>query len=202
MFTGIITDIGTIKKIEKKSHIHTFEIECNYNADEIALGASISCNGACLTVTKKEKNISIAQLWFDLSPETLEKTVFKYAAENDRINLERSLKLGDELGGHLVSGHVDTVANVKHIQKSEDNWIVKFDIDKEFIRFISEKGSVTISGVSLTVNKTNDCEFEVNIIPHTLKNTNFYLLKIGDKVNIEIDMISRYLSKLINPKFL
>ncbi len=202
MFTGIITDIGIIKKIEKKSHVHTFDIECSYNADEITLGASVACNGACLTVTNKIKSGSKSQLSFDLSPETLDKTIFNSAKEGDSINMERSLKMGDELGGHMVSGHVDTIAEVKDIIKNEDNWIVQFNLQNEFLKFVSDKGSVTINGVSLTVNKTYKDGFEVNIIPHTLKNTNFYLLQKNNKVNIEIDLISRYLSKLINPKFL
>lgn len=197
MFTGIITNVGVIKKIEKKSHITTIEVECNYDSNSINLGASISCNGACLTVTKKKKNDSKAQLLFDLSPETIEKTNFKYAKKGDLINLERSLKIGDELGGHLVSGHVDTVTEVSNIKKDKDNWIVEFKIPKNYSRFISEKGSITINGVSLTINKTDKQNFSVNIIPHTLENTNFHLLKKGSIVNIEVDLISRYLSKLI-----
>lgn len=198
MFTGIITDIGNIEEIQKKPDVWTIIISSNFDIDKINIGASISCNGACLTVTQKEKENNRAKLWFDLSPETIEKTIFKSAKSGDKINLEQSLKLGDELGGHLVTGHIDTIAEVKNIEKNRENWVVKFTIEqKDFLKFIADKGSVTINGVSLTVNKVNDSDFEINIIPHTLNNTNLCDLKIGSKVNIEADLIARYLSRLI-----
>ncbi len=204
MFTGIITDVGVLKEIIKKPHIETFIIETNYNSDDINIGASIACNGCCLTVTKKEKiNNNKTLLWFDLSPESLNKTTYNKAKIGDLINLERSLKIGDELGGHLVTGHIDSKAKIIKIIKDKDNWIVQFKLNEaEFQKFISNKGSITINGTSLTINKIEGDIFEINIIPHTLANTNFNSLQENDEVNIEVDTISRYLSKLIKPEFL
>ncbi|MDX1950078.1 MAG: riboflavin synthase [Rickettsiales bacterium] len=204
MFTGIITDVGILRDIIKKPHVETFIIETNFEFEPINLGASIACNGCCLTVTKKEKSSNNKTLlWFDLSPESLNKTTYRNAKTGDLINLEKSLKIGDELGGHLVTGHIDTKAKITKIIKDNDNWIMQFRLNEpEFQKFISNKGSITINGTSLTINKIENDIFEINIIPHTLANTNFHFLNENDEVNIEVDTISRYLSKLIKPEFL
>jgi riboflavin synthase len=194
MFTGIITDIGTIKNIDRTEKTISFDIATNYKTKPIAIGASIACNGCCLTVVSKTKT----SLRFDLSPETLEKTNFKNVKIGDKINLEQSLKMGDELGGHLVSGHVDCLTTVKNINIVDGNWVIEFHLPKTYEKFVSNKGSVTINGVSLTVNKVEDESFFVNIIPHTLEKTNLSNLKIDDYINFEIDLLARYVERMIN----
>jgi riboflavin synthase len=196
MFTGIITDIGTIKNIDKTEKTISFDIATNYKTKPISIGASIACNGCCLTVVSKTKT----SLRFDLSPETLEKTNFKNVKTGDKINLEQSLKMGDELGGHLVSGHVDCLTAVKNIDIIDGNWVVEFKLPQNYEKFISTKGSVTINGVSLTINKVEDESFFVNIIPHTLEKTNLSNLKIGDYINFEIDLLARYVERMISNK--
>lgn len=193
MFTGIITDIGTIKNIDRTEKTISFDIATNYKTKPIAIGSSIACNGCCLTVVSKTKN----SLRFDLSPETLEKTNFKNVKIGDKINLEQSLKMGDELGGHLVSGHVDCLSLVKNINIIDGNWIIEFHLPQNYEKFVSTKGSVTINGVSLTINKVEAESFFVNIIPHTLQKTNLSNLKIGDYVNFEIDLLARYVERMI-----
>jgi len=194
MFTGIITDIGTIKNIDRTEKTISFDITTNYKTKPISIGASIACNGCCLTVVSKTKT----SLRFDLSPETLEKTNFKNVKTGDKINLEQSLKMGDELGGHLVSGHVDCLTAVKNVDIVDGNWVVEFKLPNNYEKFVSTKGSVTINGVSLTINKVEDESFFVNIIPHTLEKTNLSNLKIGDYINFEIDLLARYVERMIS----
>lgn len=193
MFTGIITDIGKIENIVKGKKTIRLTIKTKYQTSKIAIGASVSCNGCCLTVVKRNKN----SLEFDLSPETLEKTNLVNAKKGDLINLEQALKMGDELGGHIVSGHADCLAEVISVKEIDKNWVIKFKLPLTYKKYIAPKGSVTINGVSLTVNDVKDNIFGINIIPHTLDNTNLRLLKKASKVNIEIDLLARYLEKLI-----
>jgi riboflavin synthase len=209
MFTGIITDIGKIAKLETHSSGQKITIQTAYDVSQIALGASIACNGACLTVIENisQKIDNQPQNFFvvDLSNETVQKTIFQFAKQGDELNLERALKLGDELGGHYVTGHVDCLAEVTKINIDAGaadlaNWQIYFKTPANFAKFIAAKGSVTINGVALTVNgfegQGEDEAFWVNIIPHTLKHTNLYNLKAGSMVNFEIDLIARYLERL------
>lgn len=193
MFTGIITDVGEVKSVENRVGDKRFTIKTIFPLNEIDIGASISCSGACLTVIEKEDD------WFavDVSAETLSRTNLGEWREGKKINLERSLKMGDEMGGHMVSGHVDGLAEVKTIEKLDDCYKFTFIAAHKVIEFIAEKGSVTLDGVSLTVNEVTDHSFNVNIIPHTFSKTTFQHLKAGDEVNLEIDTIARYTARLL-----
>ena len=192
MFTGIVSDIGKVEKFQRVGSVWQLVLKTDYNTSEIKLGSSICCNGACLTVTKTENNL----LYFDLSPETIDKTNFSYVSEGDEINLERSLKVGDELGGHFVTGHVDEIAKIAEIDKDDENWVVKVKCPHKFRQYIAPKGSVTLNGVSLTVNDVADDIFLLNIIPHTLKHTNLKNIVKGSKLNMEIDILARYIERI------
>lgn len=195
MFTGIITDIGTITAAVTTTG-RRFTISTAYDATGIALGASIACNGVCLTVIEK------AHGWFaaDVSPETLSCTTAAAWQVGTRLNLERPLKLGDELGGHLVLGHVDGVGHVVSIVPQGDSYELTFAAPAALACFIAPKGSVTIDGTSLTVNKAEDSHFTVMIIPHTWEHTIFADYKAGVEVNLEIDMFARYIARLVGNK--
>ena len=194
MFTGIITDLGAAKEIKKTTdNTIKLTVETKYDTSKISMGASIACNGCCLTVVEKNNNL----LAFDLSPETMEKTNYYDLKVGDKINLESSLKIGDELGGHIVTGHIDCLAEVISIKEIEENWVIRFKIPLSYKKYIAAKGSATINGVSLTINTVENDVFEVNIIPHTLENTNLKFLKVGSKVNFEVDTIARYVERLI-----
>jgi riboflavin synthase len=191
MFTGIITDIGTVRAIEKRGDTR-FEIACAYDMGSVDVGASIACNGCCLTVVGKGGD------WFavEASAETLSKTTLGDWRQGTRINLERALKVGDELGGHIVSGHVDGVGTIAAIMPEGDSQRFRFRVPDALARFIAPKGSVAIDGTSLTVNEVEGCEFGVNIIPHTQAVTTWGQAKAGQAVNIEIDMLARYVARL------
>jgi riboflavin synthase len=193
MFTGLITDVGRLRKREPLEKGMRFEIETGFPMDEVAIGASIACSGACLTVVEKGEG------WFavDVSAETLDKTTLDGWRVGRRINLERSLRLGDELGGHIVSGHVDGVAEI--VDRGPDGEATRFTIrpPAELAHFVASKGSVALDGVSLTVNELSDRGFGVCIIPHTLVCTTFGDLQPGDRVNLEIDMLARYVARLL-----
>ena len=199
MFTGIISHIGEIKSI---SHPNDWEISVeikNNDASEISLenkrlsvGASVSCSGICLTLKKTLDNI----LFFDISNETASKTNFLNWNVGSIINIEKSLRVGEELGGHFVYGHVDTTAKVNSIQKIEGSFKVSFIIDNDYIKYLASKGSVSIDGVSLTVNEINLNMFYVNIIPFTWSNTSFISYVKDTVVNIEIDILARYLERI------
>jgi riboflavin synthase len=196
MFTGIITDLGKILKItdnQTKDLIIDIELLKITNNRNFDIGCSISCNGICLTLIKKQSNI----LSFQVSQETKNKTTITNWKIGDLINIEFALRVGDELGGHMVLGHIDCVTKIDDIKPNQESWIFSINTPKEINKHISKKGSVTINGTSLTINNISNNQFDVNIIPHTYKNTNFHKLQKDDLVNIEIDMISRYLEKLI-----
>ena len=197
MFTGIITDIGTIKSIETGGSSEwsdlTLGIETAFDMNTVDMGASIACSGVCLTVVNKDNGYFEA----DVSNETIAKTTIGDWSVGDNINLERALKLGDELGGHLVSGHVDTVASIKSIEPAGDSFKFTFETPAEFMKYIAEKGSIVIDGVSLTVNDVEKNTFNVNIIPHTMENTIFSKKSQNDKVNLEVDMLSRYVARIL-----
>ena len=192
MFTGIITDIGTVRSIVKTGDTR-IEITTRFDTGSIDIGASICCSGACMTVVEKRDD------WFavEASAETLSKTVLGTWAEGTRVNLERALKAGDEMGGHVVSGHVDGTAEITGLENEGDSLRVSFKIVDELKCFIAPKGSVTLNGVSLTVNEVDDDTFGVNLIAHTQVETTLGNFSIGDVVNVEIDMLARYVSRLL-----
>jgi len=195
MFTGIIQSIGLIKKIESfKKDVQISIVYDPKKINGIKLGDSISVNGICLTVQKKQKN----QFTFHVSEETLNRTiVFK---ENAIVNLESSLLYRGKMGGHFVTGHIDGIGKISEIKISSQCWIVEIKPPKKLLKFIAEKGSVSINGVSLTVNSIKNDKFKVNIIPFTLKETNLGGLARGSEINIEIDLIARYLENIIKRK--
>jgi len=192
MFTGIITDLGHVRAIEKRGDTR-IEIETGYDPATIDIGASIACSGPCLTVVGKGPN------WFavEASAETLACTTLGGWQVGHPVNLERAIKVGDELGGHIVSGHVDGVARVASITPEGDSMRFEFEAPGEFKNYVASKGSVALDGVSLTVNGVDGARFGVNIISHTRKVTTFGALKAGDRVNMEVDMIARYVARLV-----
>lgn len=191
MFTGIITDIGTVHSVTRAGDTR-FEIHTAYDPASVDLGASIACNGCCLTVIEKGGD------WFAIqaSAETLSKTTLGDWAKGTCINLERALRIGDELGGHIVSGHVDGLGEIISIRAEGDSKRFRFRVPNELARFIAPKGSVAIDGTSLTVNEVEGREFGVNIIPHTQAVTTWGSMVEGQRVNVEIDMLARYVARL------
>ncbi|MEO0343229.1 MAG: riboflavin synthase [Pseudomonadota bacterium] len=196
MFTGIITDIGTVTEIEQRGDIR-FRIQTSYEADKIDIGASIASNGVCLTVV--EKGTSSDNTYFyevDVSAETLSKTDLGKWQIGSKVNLERSLKLGDEMGGHLVSGHVDGTAIITDMSDDGASTRFTFEAPQHLAPFIAAKGSVALNGTSLTVNTVEGVFFTVNMIPHTKAVTTWGKAKQGDIVNLEIDTLARYVARL------
>ena len=203
MFTGIITDVGEIAKIEKIKDTRA-KIFCAFDVSEMDLGASICCDGVCLTVT--DCGITENKNWFsvDISSETMSKTIIgdkNFGWKPGRkVNLERSLKLGDELGGHIVTGHIDGTGAIHKILEIEGSTQVTFKTNMSLAKFISEKGSITLNGTSLTINKVNASSFDINFIPHTKENTTWQKMRIGEKVNIEIDILARYVDRILGSR--
>lgn len=191
MFTGIITDVGTIAELEQQGDLRA-RIKTGYETSGIDLGASIASDGVCLTV------IELGPDWYDvqISAETVSKTNIGAWSLGKRVNLERALKVGDELGGHIVSGHVDGVAEVVAIADEGDSTRVTLRAPKELARFIAPKGSVALNGTSLTVNDVEGCDFGINFIPHTKEVTTWGDVRLGDQVNLEIDTLARYVARL------
>jgi riboflavin synthase len=191
MFTGIVTDIGRVRSVRQTDRDRRYEIETVWDTASIDLGASISHAGCCLTVTEKGEG------WFavEVSGETLSKTRLGDWAEGTRVNLERAARLGDELGGHIVSGHVDGLGEVISITPEGGSHRIVIEAPAPLHRFIAPKGSITVDGVSLTVNGVQERRFDLNIIPHTWDATTLGGLKVGDRVNLEIDMLARYLAR-------
>ena len=195
MFTGIITDVGRVASVSGSGDTR-FEIETVYEPDSIGLGASIACSGVCLTVI--EKGTRDAKHWFavEASKETLDVTTAGEWQTGQSLNLERALKLGDELGGHIVSGHVDAVAEIVNIRPEGDSQRFTFRTSKDIMRFIAPKGSITLDGTSLTVNEVEGDTFGVNLISHTQSVTSWGVSRAGDRVNLEIDLLARYVARL------
>lgn len=196
MFTGIITDIGTIQRVEQRGDLRLV-IDCGYDMDSVAIGASIACSGVCLTVVEK------ADGWFavDASAETVSRTARGMWAEGARLNLERALKVGDELGGHIVTGHVDGIGHIIASEHIGDSWKVTVAAPATLAPYIAAKGSITVDGASLTVNIVTDqpdgmAHFTLNIIPHTAEMTTLNALNEGRAVNLEIDVLARYLKRM------
>ncbi len=189
MFTGIIERTGIIKKIDSKKNLLVFNIDLGRLAKKVRLGDSVSVSGVCLTVTSKKATVAS----FDLMKETIEKTAMRFLAVGDRVNLELALRADSRLGGHFVTGHVDEVAVIKHIAQ-EKNWVaISLSLTPLNRQYIAPKASVTVDGISLTIGKVGKSYFEVYLIPHTLKVTTLGLKKAGDYVNIETDILAKYI---------
>jgi riboflavin synthase len=202
MFTGIVTDIGEIVALTPtaQGQLHRLRIACRYDRATIADGASIACNGVCLTVVAS--GVEQGRTWFevDAAAETLAMTTARHWRKGSRLNLERALKIGDELGGHIVAGHADGIAGI--VARDDLPDMARFELcaSRELARFIAPKGSVTLDGVSLTVNTVQDVNFSVLIIPHTLEVTTLSAWRAGDNVNIEVDLMARYAARLSEMK--
>jgi riboflavin synthase len=191
MFTGIITDMGRIAELEHGDSLRA-RIETVYDMNTVDLGASIACDGCCLTVVEMGPN------WFDveISAESISKTNIGEWAVDKRVNLERALKVGDELGGHIVSGHVDGVAEVVKIEEDGGSTRVTLRAPETLAKYIAPKGSVALNGTSLTVNEVNGCDFGINFIPHTKQVTTWGGVFVGQQINLEIDTLARYVARL------
>jgi len=200
MFTGIVTDVGEVIASEERAEgLRRLTIACAYDRASIDIGASIACSGVCMTVVETGSG-SRDTFSVDAAAETLRLTTVGSWRNGTRVNLERSLKIGDELGGHLVSGHVDGLAELVSREDLTDMARLTLRVPKSFARFIAQKGSVALDGVSLTVNDVTDDTFSVLIIPHTLSVTTFGALKAGDRINLEVDQMARYAARLMEAR--
>ena len=199
MFTGIVTDVGTVRKIEQRGDLR-LQIATAYDLATIDLGASISCSGVCLTVVDK------GDQWFavDVSGETVSRTAADHWKEGAKLNLERSLRMGDELGGHIVTGHVDAVAAVTETSPDGDSLKIRLEVPQTLAPMIAQKGSIALDGVSLTVNEVIDegdrTSFTVNIIPHTAQETALGEIAVGQQLNVEVDVLARYIERMLAAK--
>ena len=200
MFTGIVTDVGEVLRVEERAEgLRRLTIACAYDHASIAIGASIACGGVCMTAVETGANDGRDTFSVDAAAETLRLTTVGRWRAGTRVNLERSLKMGDELGGHLVSGHVDGLAMIAVREDLTEMARFTLRVPRPLARFIAQKGSVALDGVSLTVNDVTDDTFSVLIIPHTLAVTTFGALKAGDALNIEVDVMARYAARLMKP---
>jgi riboflavin synthase len=198
MFTGIINDLGEVLEVYKKDEdLHRITIGCNYDPASIDIGASIACSGICLTVVERGPAGNRASFAVDAAAETLRTTTARHWRRGTKLNLERSLRLGDELGGHLVGGHVDGIAEVVARDEFLDSAGFSFSAPAALAPFIAPKGSVALDGVSLTVNAVEADTFSVLIIPHTMKVTTLGALRLGAAVNLEVDQMARYAARLL-----
>jgi riboflavin synthase len=195
MFTGIVTDVGQVRHIEKRGDTH-IAIATAYDVSAVEMGASIACSGVCMTIVDKGNS---RDRWFAVtaSGETLSKTTLGKWKIGDSVNLERPMRVGDELGGHIVTGHVDDVAEIVLAVPDGESTRITFQAPIALARFIAPKGSIALDGVSLTVNEIDGSRFGVNIIPHTLQVTTFGRAKPGASVNVEIDLLARYVARLV-----
>jgi riboflavin synthase len=192
MFNGIIYNTASIAKISKNKNSTEIILKTNLSFKPSEVGSSLCCNGTCLTITRVNKNL----ISFYLSKETLNKTNFRITKFGNLVNIEKSLSYGTKISGHYVQGHTDTIGYVSNINVVDKTWVVSFDIHKSFKKYLVEKSSIAINGVSLTISKIKRNGFEINIIPHTLKLTNLIKLKKNETVNIEFDIFSKYLLNL------
>jgi len=197
MFTGIVTDVGKVRHIEKRGDTHVV-IATAYDVSAVDVGASISCSGVCMTVVDKG---NAKERWFAVtaSGETLSKTTLGGWKVGDPVNLERPVRVGDEFGGHIVTGHIDGTAELVRLTPEGESTRMTFQVPAGLARFIAPKGSVALDGVSLTVNEVDGTRFGVNIIPHTTRVTTFGHMKPGMKANLEIDLLARYVARLVKP---
>jgi len=196
LFTGIIESFGTIRRIESKGEGKALSIGCDLDLSATKIGDSIAVNGACLTAVSVEKY----GFKVDMAPETVERTTFKHLTVGSRVNIERALKFSDRIDGHLVSGHIDGTGIISSIVRKSNALIFKIDVSARIAEDMIEKGSVAVEGISLTINQCTDKDFEVGIIPHTADMTTIGHKKVGDAVNVETDMIGKYIKKIISKK--
>ena len=194
MFSGIIENKGFVLKFEKQKDFRLV-LDTNLKYKDIKKGSSVCCNGICLTVISKKKKKKYTQLSFDVSQETINCSNFNGIKKGDEINIEKSLRVGDEISGHFVFGHVDDTSKLISIKKVGDSHEIKLEISKKIKKFIAKKGSVSLNGISLTVNQVKNNFIVLNIIPFTWLNTNLKGLKIGDRINLEVDMLARYVTQ-------
>jgi riboflavin synthase len=197
MFTGIVTDVGKVRHVEKRGDTHIV-VATKYDVTQIEMGASIACSGACMTVVDKG---TAKDRWFAFtaSGETLSKTTLGSWKVGEAVNLERPMRVGDEFGGHIVTGHVDAVAEIVSVKPEGESVRMIFEVPKSLAKLVAAKGSVALDGVSLTVNDVDGARFGVNIIPHTQSVTTFGRAKPGVKVNFEVDLMARYVARLVQP---
>jgi riboflavin synthase len=200
MFTGLVSDIGVIEAIEARGEMKRARISCTYPSDKIAIGASIACGGPCLTAVSAGRSGERSFFEVDIGAETLARTNASHWKPGTRLNLERSLKIGDELGGHIVTGHIDGLALITAIEDLDEMRRIHLRAPPELARFIAEKGSVALDGTSLTVNSVEGNEFSVLLIPHTLTVTTWRDRQAGDEVNLEVDLMARYAARLAEPR--
>ena len=194
MFSGIIENKGFVFKFEKQKDFRLV-LDTNLKYKDIKKGSSVCCNGICLTVISKKKKKKYTQLSFDVSQETINCSNFNEIKKGDEINIEKSLRVGDEISGHFVFGHVDDTSKLISIKKVGDSHEIKLEISKKIKKYIAKKGSVSLNGISLTVNQVKNNFIVLNIIPFTWLNTNLKGLKIGDRINLEVDMLARYVTQ-------
>lgn len=194
MFSGIIENKGFVFKFEKHKD-YRLVLDTNLKYKDIKKGSSVCCNGICLTVISKKKKKKYTQLSFDVSQETINCSNFNVIKKGDEINIEKSLRVGDEISGHFVFGHVDDTSKLISIKKVGESHEIKLEISKKIKKFIAKKGSVSLNGISLTVNQVKNNFIVINIIPFTWLNTNLKGLKIGDRINLEVDMLARYVTQ-------
>jgi len=192
MFTGIIEGVGRVRSIKRRGDALELEVGCEFDLETSNVGDSISVNGCCLTVTSRLGK----SFWADVSPETLDASSFKMLSVGDRVNLERALKVGGRLDGHIVQGHVDGVGEVIDVRERSGTREIWIEMPEKLSRYIVEKGSIAADGVSLTVNSCDGSRFSVTVIPHTALNSTFQGMKRGDRVNLEVDIIGKYVEKL------
>ena len=198
MFTGIITDVGEILSINLDSG--KIKISSKFDHNDIDIGASISCSGICLTVVEKDKHKNHSYFCFEVSQETISCSSVKFWKKNTKINLEKSLRFGDEVGGHLVTGHVDCLGEIDSINKSKNSNVFKIKYPKEYKKYVASKGSICLDGISLTINEVFDDFFSVNIIPHTEENTSWSKISKGDSINVEFDVLARYVASQLEDR--
>ena len=194
MFSGIIENKGFVLKFEKQKDFRLV-LDTNLKYKDIKKGSSVCCNGICLTVISKKKKKKYTQLSFDVSQETINCSNFNVIKKGDEINIEKSLRVGDEISGHFVFGHVDDTSKLISIKKVGDSHEIKLEISKKIKKFIAKKGSVSLNGISLTINQVKNNFIVLNIIPFTWLNTNLKGLEIGDRINLEVDMLARYVTR-------
>ena len=193
MFNGIIKHTGTIKKIYKKNNNCLLEVKSKLKFSKNDIGSSVSCSGACLTLENTKNNLNK----FYLSKETIDRTNFKFSNKGDIINLEKSMKFGDRISGHFVQGHIDTTCKIKKIISVGNSWNMNFILSKKYKKYIVKKGSITINGVSLTISKILNFGFQIVVIPQTLKLTNLIYLRDNDIVNVEFDVLGKYINSFL-----
>ncbi|HPX61416.1 MAG TPA: riboflavin synthase [Deltaproteobacteria bacterium] len=195
MFTGLIEDIGRVRALARRGEAGVLQVETSLPLTEIACGDSVAVNGICLTVVR----IHASGLSFDVSPETMLCSTLGHLRTGQHVNLERAMRLGDRLGGHIVTGHIDCTARLSNVSETSGNRVMEFSLPHEHLRLLVTKGSVAINGTSLTINAVTASGFSINLIPLTQTKTNLSLLKAGDEVNIETDIIGKYVERLIQP---